>query len=206
MVPILIIPGPNEIWEIGMMKKNTNSSILRLGLSILLVSLMLLILLVPTSHDVAAFGELTNVNSSLSPSSARPSSSAHISITLYNNNNRSLEITTVDLQIYESMFFSDISTHYHVFTGAQVIPSGGSGEFGLDAKLPNYLGTCSVTIAISGTLEGDSDSSVGLTTSSIFLDPTIPISFSDLLPFIVVGAILVIAVLAAVFYLIFRKQ
>ncbi len=164
------------------------------------------ILFLATTHNATAFGDLANITSDLSPSTARPSSDAHITITLHNHNNRSLTVTSVDLQIYADSSFVAPDTHYHLFTGSAVVPSQGEQDFSIDARLPNYLGYCSAIVSFGGFLQGDSNISIGIATSSIFLDPTIPPSFSSLLPLIVIGAILVIAVIAVVVYVVLKKH
>ena len=172
--------------------------------SALIISIALTLLLL-TSCNANAIGSLTNVRGDIVPSSARPGSHVHLVITLTNYENRSLTVYSISLQIYQGIFPEGASVSNSIFSGSEVIPSGGSHDFGVDATLPRNLGSCSVLITVLGILQGDNESSVGLISTSILMDPTIPPSLSDILPIIIVVAAFVIIVLAVVLYVIFRK-
>jgi hypothetical protein len=155
--------------------------------------------------NASGFDELSGLGVRLSPEEARPSSNTHISVALTNYNNRSLTVTSVDLQIYLATTPSSPCTSYHLFTGAEPISAGGNHTFSVEARLPNYPWECSATVMITGILEGDSNQSIGVVSTGILLDPSMPLSFFEILPIIILGGVLVIAAVVVIVYLALRR-
>ncbi len=170
-----------------------------------LMSLALIAALaIAATPPASAIDQMAGVTMTMVPAEADSGGKMGLNVTLHNHNDRSLTITSLTVQIYNgNMMFSSSSENkmYHINPENGLVPANGSREFAVPGNAPDYLGMCSVTVTIAGILDGDENASIGLFTSSIFLNPNVGgFVLAGVLLLIVPVAIIVVVVVLAVLY------
>lgn len=173
--------------------------------SIPLLAVMLLwMLVVPCTSPVAAFEEMSGVTTSISPSEATGGSNMDLVVTVHNQNNRSLTVTSLTVQIYNGPFLvsSNENQMYHINPTDALVPANGSKAFKVPGNAPNYVGPCGVFVSIGGLFDDDENASVGVFSGSITLNPNVGgfIAMGMLIVLVTIIVIVVVAVIAVLYF------
>lgn len=161
------------------------------------------------SAPASGFDELTGCTMEFAPVEMDQARSTHFTVTIHNNNNRSLTVTSMTMQITNGFMhgMSDDFRLYQVSTIDGIIPAGGSKQFGHDGIAPDFIGQCSVIVTISGILEGSDNTSIGLFTASTMLNPTMPVGLISLgILLLVIAVVVIIAVVILIVVLMGKNK
>lgn len=171
--------------------------------SVPIVSLMLLAVMVTScSAPASAFDQMAGVTMDLSPTEVASGGAMNLAVTLNNQNDRSLVITSLTVQIFNGAFLGS-SPEYKLYTinpDDGLVPAGGSKEFGVPGNAPHYIGTCAVAVTFAGTFDGDENASFGLLMSQLDINPNV-VGFAiagallDIVPLVLIVAVAIIAVM-----------
>ena len=156
-----------------------------------LAAAMLALSIVACVPPAAAFDEMSGITMAMSPQEATSGARLDLVVTLGNQNDRDLTITSLTAQIYNGGMFSPEAKYemYHINPSEGLVPANGTRSFELGGNAPKYVGMCSVAVTIAGVFEGDENASIDILFSSITLNP-------DVRGFMLTGALLFIIPLA----------
>lgn len=138
-----------------------------------LAAVLIALTVLSCASPATAFEEMSGVTMTMSPSEATSGGDMDLVVTLFNNNDRSLSISTLTVQIYNGMFLGQTDDYemYHINPADAVVPANGSKDFRVPGNAPDYIGMCAVAVTIAGVFDGDENASFDLFSSSITLNP-----------------------------------
>ncbi|MBI0584062.1 MAG: zinc ribbon domain-containing protein [Methanomassiliicoccus sp.] len=170
--------------------------------TLVLPCLLLSVMIASSAAPVSAFDELSGLSMEMTPTEVTSGSSMDLKVTLHNNNDRSIYVTSLTVQIYDGSMWSSMDEYklYSINPSDGLIPAMGSKQFTISGKAPNYVGICSVAVTLSATMEGSMNSSIGLLTSSIIINPDMTggLVFAGALLLLPLSAIVVVIIIVVV--------